>query len=290
MVVTLIFKTMKKQIFSILKGLFLILLIFIPSVSNGQGDRAFIKKFMTKLPGLSSGKELKSYRMTAVYTNRDLYGNFTGKIKVTGDYTRGLPGDSVTWKNIFISSSNSFEEPFPSGTRQNYMENIRYVPSPKMIEAPAFKKFPSNPENVYARNLIWDMFSTEIFAWKYNDSLKLNTPYTIPDINGQFDMAEIGKYSHNKIVLCWKGISEFDGEMCAVIDFTALDNKLELNMEMIKSKGTEQYWGNVLVSLKTGDLEQAFIYSGTIQEIEVKGMKDKFLVKTIRELEVTKIQ
>ena len=27
------------------------------------------------------------------------------------------------------------------------------------------------------------------------------------------------------------------------------------------------------------------MYTGTIQEIEVKGMKDKFLVKTIRELE-----
>jgi hypothetical protein len=30
--------------------------------------------------------------------------------------------------------------------------------------------------------------------------------------------------------------------------------------------------------------------SGTILEIEVPGMKDKFLTKTIRELEVEKIQ
>lgn len=32
------------------------------------------------------------------------------------------------------------------------------------------------------------------------------------------------------------------------------------------------------------------MYSGTIQEIELAGMKDKLLVKTILELEIIKIQ
>jgi hypothetical protein len=229
--------------------------------------------------------------MTGVYTNRDLYGNFTSKTKVTGDYTRGFPGDSVTWNNIYISGSNNFSEPFPAGKNQEYMENIKYVPSPKMVEEKeAFKNFPSSPENIYARNLIWDMMSFEIFAWTYYDSLKLNDPYIIPDINGQFNMADIGKYSHDKIMLCWKGISEINDELCAVVDFTAIDNKVELSMDQIKTKGTEQYWGTILVSLKTKNIEHAEMYSGTIQEIEVKGMKDKFLVKTIRELEVNRIQ
>jgi len=35
--------------------------------------------------------------MTAVYTNRDLYGNFTGKTKVIGDYTSGFENGSVSW-------------------------------------------------------------------------------------------------------------------------------------------------------------------------------------------------
>ena len=38
---------------------------------------------------------LQKYRMTAVYTNRDLYGNFTGKTKITGDYTMGLENGNV---------------------------------------------------------------------------------------------------------------------------------------------------------------------------------------------------
>jgi hypothetical protein len=281
---------MKKIMNSGFKGILLILIIFIPFISAGQSSKAFVKKYLTQLPDVPVGKSLGKYRMTAVYINRDLYGNFTGKIQVSGDYTRGLPGDSVTWDNVLLSSSNSFKDPFPAGRKQLYMENIKYVPSSKILEESVFKNFTSNPENVYARNLMWDMFSLEIFAWNYYDSLNLNKPYIIPDIKGEFDMAEIGKYSHDKVVVYWRGVSEIRGELCAVLDFTALDNKLELTMDIIKSRGTEQYWGSLLVSLKTKSIEQASLYSGSMQEIEVKGIKDKILVKTIRELEVTRIQ
>jgi hypothetical protein len=37
-------------------------------------------------------------------------------------------------------------------------------------------------------------------------------------------------------------------------------------------------------------IESAAMYGGTIQEIEVPGVPNKFLVKTIRELWVEKIQ
>jgi hypothetical protein len=283
---------MKKNSITGLRVAILVILIVIPIFCHGQSEKTFIGKYLKVLPAASEKKsnDLLKYRMTAIYTNRDLYGNFTSKQKVTGDYTRGLPGDSVAWNNIYISGSQSFEEPFSSGSKQEYMENIKYIPSPKMVEEDAFKDFPSSPENIFARNLIWDMLSLEIFAWNYYDSLKLNDLYIIPNITGQFNMADIGKYSHNKITLCWKGVSEINNELCALIDFTAIDNKIELNMDMIKSKGTEQYWGTILVSLKTKNIEQAVMYGGSIQEIEVKGMKDKFLVKTIRELEVDKIK
>jgi len=227
--------------------------------------------------------------MTAVYTNRDLYGNLTGKTMVSGDYTCGLPGDSSMWKNVYISSSNSFSEPFPKGKKQEYMENFKYFPSYKMIEEKAFKNFPKSIENIFARNLIWDMMSAEVFGWNYYDSLKLNVPYIIPNIKGDFNMAEIGSYSHNKIMLCWKGITEMNGQLCAIINFNAIDNKIELSMDQIKSKGTEQYWGTVLLALKTHYIEQCEMYSGTIQEIEIKGMKDKMLTKTIRELYIDRI-
>jgi hypothetical protein len=81
-----------------------------------------------------------------------------------------------------------------------------------------------------------------------------------------------------------------NNELCAIIEYRAVDNLLEINMDQIKGKGTEQYWGTTWVSLKTGVIEYADTYSGTIQEIRVKGMDNKFLAKTIREICVDKIQ
>ncbi len=266
------------------------LLISLPLVSNGQSEKAVIKKFLTKLPEVAVSTLLQKYRMTAVYINRDLYGNFTGKTKVVGDYTNDLENGIVEWNNVFISASNNFSEPFPAGTKQEYMENLKYVPSSKMLETESLKSFPSTIQSVFAKNLIWDMMAVEKFAWDFTDSLKLNKKYIIQNKSGKFDMADVGTYTHNNIEICWSGISQMNNELCAVIEYRAIDNLLEINMDQVKGKGTEQYWGTTWISLKTKLIEYAEMYSGTIQEIQLKGMDNKFLVKTIREVDVRKIQ
>jgi hypothetical protein len=266
--------------------------IFAPSNCYGQNQKAVINKYLKELSGgkvVNDGK-LQKYRMTAVYTNKDLYGNFTGKQKISGEYTRGFENGYVVWNNILISGSNNFSEPFPSGTRQDYMENFKYVPSSEMINTGAFKGFPAGTETVFARNLVWDMMMIENFAWDYTDSLKLNRIYIIPEIKGEFAMSDIGNYSHQSIQICWTGISVVNNKLCALIEYRALDNKIELSVDQIKTKGTEQYWGTIWVALEDKQVEYAEIYGGTIQEIEVTGMKNKFLAKTIRELWVEKIQ
>jgi len=264
--------------------------IMLPSVLTGQQENQFIGKYFKALPRTTVSESLQKYRMTAVYINRDLYGNFTGKTMVMGDYTRGLDNGTVAWNNIFISNSGNFEESFPAGNRQEYMENMHYVPSPAMLDPVAFKDFPATPVTVFAKNLVWDMMAIEEFAWNHTDSLTLNQAYSIPDPGGQFNMAGIGNYSQPRIQLCWTGISSIDGELCAVIEFTALDNKIELTLDALKSRGTEQYWGTIWISLDTRLIRLATMYGGTIQELEIQGMKDKILAKTIRELRVDKIQ
>jgi hypothetical protein len=266
------------------------LLIIAPSVSNGQSEKAVIKKYLSELPDHQIGKTIQKYKMTAVYTNRDLYGNFTGKTRISGDYTRGLPGDSAMWNDVYISNSNNFSDPFPAGTKQEYMEKMKYVPSSKMLDKGSFKNFPVKTESIFAKNLVWDMIAIEEFAWKYTDSLRLNRYFIIRPKSASIDMGGVGKYSHDNIQIRWTGISEINNELCAIIEYRAVDNLLEINMDQIKGKGTEQYWGTTWVSLKSGLIEYADTYSGTIQEIQVKGVDNKFLVKTIREIKVDKIQ
>jgi len=259
------------------------------SVTLGQSENEVIKKYLTELPDISVNVSPQKYRMTAIYINRDLYGNFTGKNKVSGDYTRGLKGDSCMWNNVYHSNSNKLEESFSEGSRQNYIEGFKYLSSPDMLKAESLKGFPSSPEAVLSKNLIWDMMGIESFAFNHHDSLKLNEAYDIPDSGNQFDMADVGSYAHSGISLCWTGISAINGSLSAVIEFRAIDNKLELSMDVLKTKGTEQYWGTIWISLSDGMIEKAEMYSGTIQEIIITGMENKFLVKTIRELWVDKI-
>jgi hypothetical protein len=283
---------MKKKIIQVIMFVILISEFVSPATVYGQKQKNVLKKYLQELPSGSPANDgnLQRYRMTAIYTNMDIYGNFTGKTKVTGDYTSGFEGGYAEWNNVFVSDSKNQSDPFGEGQKQEFMEDFKYIPSDNMMNEAAFKNFPTSIDNIYARNLIWDMMSIEIFAWRYNDSLKLNRTYVIPDIKGEFNMADIGKYNHAAIQLCWTGISMINKELCAVIEYRALNNKLEIATGNIKTIGTEQYWGNTWISLKSKQIELAQMYSATFQEIEVKGMKDKFLIKTIRELEVKRVQ
>lgn len=282
---------MKKKSILVSAGLIAVLLTVTNSVALGQSDNDVIKKYLTVLPHVRVNVSPQKYRMTATYINRDLYGNFTDKNRITGEYTKATKGDSCIWNNVYLSSSSRFEDSFPSGTRQDFIEGFKYIPSPDMVLKPgSFTGFPPTPDAVYSKNLIWDMMAFETFAFTNHDSLKLNKSYDIPDSGNEFNMGDIGTYEHSGISLCWTGISALRDKLCAVIEFRAIDNKVGLSMEAVKTKGTEQYWGTIWISLSDSMIEKAEMYSGTIQEITMTGMENKFLVKTIRELTVEKIQ
>lgn len=282
---------MKRKLNQGFTGFLISLLLIVPSALNGQSEKAFIKKYLSELPKISTINSPVRYRMTAVYTNSDIYGRFSGKLKISGDYTKGLENGNARWNNVFISNSSQADEEFKEGIKQEYMENFIYEPSAKIVtESGAFGNFPSSLEVVYSKNLVWDMLSLETFGYEYYDSLKLNIPYVISDIKGQFVIADLGDYTHKEVLLCWTGVTNFNNQLCSVIEFTAPDNRITMDMQQIKTKGTEQYWGTILISMKSKNIEHAVMNSCTVQEIEVAGMKDKFIMRTIRELEVNRIQ
>jgi hypothetical protein len=283
---------MKNNLILTIAGILFMTGIVLPVATFSQSNKSIVKKYMQELQSGSPENDgrLQKYRMTAVYVNRDLYGNFTGKTIITGDYTRGAKDGTVVWNNVLIAESNKDSNPFPSGIKQEYMENFSYTPSMDMLKKEAFASFPANPESVFARNLVWDMKMIEQFAWQYSDSLKLNKEYRLIDHQKKFEMADIGNYQHASIWLTWTGISFINNELCAVIEYRAVDNVVGIEMDQISTKGTEEYWGTTWVSLNTRQIEYAETYSGTFQEIAVKGLKDKFLAKTIREIKVERIK
>ncbi len=277
--------------------------LFMNSCSSSGRDVFKVKNFPDSLPGIELEETTpQKYLMTAEYFNKDIYGNLFGKIKVTGEYTRGLDSGYVCWNNVYIAQVNepaqSFNEPAQSfndpaqsygeGERQDYMENIRYIPSQDMLEESYFQKF--NIDDVFVRNLIWDMMAIEEYAWDYYDSLQLNKTYVVRDIGGSFDMADIGTYDHAKIEADWIGISMMNKRLCAIIEYRALDNKVELNTDILKSKGSELYWGKTWISLENKQIEYAQMYSYTVQEMEIREMPNKILAGTKREIKLERIK
>lgn len=54
----------------------------LPASGFGRNQKEIIMKYLTSLPEGKFENILKKYRMTGLYVNRDLYGNFMNKTEV----------------------------------------------------------------------------------------------------------------------------------------------------------------------------------------------------------------
>jgi hypothetical protein len=255
------------------------------------GQKRRVSDYLKELPKdlKIDNKTSQKYLMTADYYNKDIFGNFQNKTRAIGEYTRGLGDGFVKWNNVYIANSDKLEEAFPEGTKQEYIENMKYVPSEKLLEESFFEKFPTDPNSMFARNLIWDMMCIEELAWKYFDSLELNRDYAAAESNQEIQLAGSGSYYNKDVQISWIGITRMNNEICAIIDYRVFDNLLELDVPGLKSKGSEHYWGKTWVSLNDKQIEYAVMYSSTIQELNITGLPESIIVKTTREVKVEKM-
>lgn len=234
---------------------------------------------------------VQKYQITTDYFNKDIFGNFFNKQRYQGIYSRGYSDGKVKWNNVAVSSSNVEKGVFPAGNPLSYMENFSYTVSPEMMKAESFPNFPST--EVDAKNLVWDMMGFEGFAWLYFDSLKLNEYYESQAFNGKVPMEGVGTFENRNILIKWSGITVKNGENCAVIEFLAMDNPLDLSVETeyfkLVAKGRSHYWGTILVSLSDKQIEQAILHEDVILDMVMPDGK-KQLANTTRLLTVEKLK
>jgi hypothetical protein len=114
---------------NLLAGLFLTTILIVNPSALFSQKSIKVKNFPESLPKIElDEKTPQKYLMTAEYFNKDIYGNPSSKFKVTGEYTRGLDSGYVCWNNAFIAHVNSPSESYQERVRQDYMENITYIP------------------------------------------------------------------------------------------------------------------------------------------------------------------
>lgn len=266
-------------------------LMIIASQLYAQSAKKIDYLSMTRLP---SGLELSeskpySYTMTADYFNHDILGNFLNKTRVKGIYTRGLENGKVGWNDVTIAQANSKDQPFPAGDKQEYMEGFTYDPKSDLMKESAFPGFPA-ATGVFAKNLVWDALSFEVFAWVYYDSLTLNTPFKAGNINGAVDLEGLGTFENKDIILTWTGISKMNGEPCAVIEFNAMENPINFKSEFFEMKGRSNYWGTLWMSLTDKQIERGVLYEDVNMEMKMGGQEKSQLLNTSRKIDFDKLQ
>jgi hypothetical protein len=234
-------------------------------------------------------KTPQSYLVTTDYFHKDIFGNFFQKERYQGTYTRALGNGKVKWTNVTKETINNEKTEFGNGSPLAFMEEFSYTVSVDMMKAESFPNFPQSEVN--AKNLVWDVMGIEGFSWLYFDSLKLNIPFAAPAFNGKIPMEGVGTFENRNIVLTWTGVTLKNDEPCAVIDYLAMDNPLDLSIDSeyfkLIAKGRSHYWGTILVSLSDKQIEHALLHEDVILDMVLPDGK-KQLTNSTRLISIEK--
>jgi len=210
----------------------------------------------------------RTYKFTVVYNSANNRGEISGRQRFTGEYTRGLPDGEVVWRNVTSATATGETGPFGASQKRDFMEGFRYRNDFETTFSPDFfKGFPATA--VMERNLVWDTGMIETFGQRSFDDLRLNEPYHA--ISGDAPMPGVGVFHNRDVVLEWVGRSLRNGVECAVIEYQAFFNPLEIAMGGMTLNGRSDYWGQIWVSLETKQIEYATLYESVVGDMKLPG-------------------
>jgi hypothetical protein len=211
----------------------------------------------------------RTYHFSVIYYSANRTGEVIHRQQVTGDYTRGLPNGDVEWKNVFDAQVDGATAPFPATPKLDFMEGFRYRNDMGATLAPDFfKSFP--PTAVMERNLVWDTGMFEWFGQGFFDRLQLNQPLQILN-NQDVNMPAIGTFHNQNGILEYVGLSQRNGQQCAVIDYRAFLNPVQIAMSGMTMQARSDYWGEIWVSLATKQIQYATINEEVNGELKLPG-------------------
>ena len=222
----------------------------------------------------------RAYRFTVDYTIADSTGDVTLRQRLTGEYTRGLSGGDVMWKNVAQAEAPGATAPYAAPQRRDFMEGFRYRNNlAASMQPDFFKGFP--PTAVAERSLVWDTGMIEHFGQDFFEHLKLNQPYHAIS-NQDAGMPGVGSFHNRDVVLEWIGSSQRNGQDCALVKYQAFFNPLEIVNGGMTLKGRSDYWGEIWVSLATRQIEYGTLYESVVGEMKLAGQDGARIVNIFR--------
>jgi len=222
----------------------------------------------------------RTYRFTVEYDTTSTKGEMLLRQRLTGEYTRGLAGGDVAWKNVTQADAAGPTAPFGAPQKRDFMEGFRYHNDLGDTLKPGFFK-PFPPTAVFERNLIWDTGMIEHFGQDYFEHLKLNEPYHSIS-NEDVTMPDVGTFHNREVTLEWIGRSQRNGQDCALIQYQAFLNPLEIDNGGMTLKARSSYWGLIWVSLATKQIEYGTLNETVVGELKLPGQDTTQVINVLR--------
>jgi hypothetical protein len=238
-------------------------------IENGPAPKTLAEYFSFDPAELTLQENVpQKYVLSTKWRNRDLYGNLTGEFIVKGDYTRALGEGIVRWNDVFIIAPPDSAGAAPDSSFFEGMEGWSYKSPEDIATAGFFNRLPSDDSQHALRTLIWDAVAFEVFAWTYFDKLRLNETVAAEEFEDfTAPMADWGKLIMKGLRLTWTGVTELEGEPCAVIDYRSWANPVESSSLVMSIKGRSLYWGEIWISLEDKQIERATMNEDVIVEM-----------------------
>jgi hypothetical protein len=222
----------------------------------------------------------RTYHFTVDYNDADGVGQIVRRQRVTGDYTRGLPNNEVVWNNVTIADANAATGPFETPQKRDFMEGFRYRDDlPGTMAPDFFKSFP--PAAVLERNLVWDTGMFEWFGQNYLDQLRLDEPFHT-GADQDVKMPGVGTFRNHDVVLEWLGRGRRNGQDCALIEYRAFFNPVDITMGGMSMHARSDYWGQIWISLADRQIEYATLYEEVTGKMTLPGQSAPQPVNVLR--------
>jgi hypothetical protein len=240
----------------------------------------FLIAFLAFTSAHSAPRDAGTWRFVCDYYNLDVHGNLTGRQRVSAQYARGLPGGKVQWSDVTVAEGKEWADVFPAPRKREFMEGFNYPLSSiaNMMQPDFFTGFPTDAHQ--ERNLVWDVHMFEQFAAAYPDKLRLNTPYHAQ--SGAIQLADAGTFTNHDTQLTLTGVSGRGGEKCALIDYTAFFNKVDMTAPGMHMQGRSHYWGQIWVGKSTRRIKYATLFEDVLGDVTLSNQPQPMVINVFR--------
>lgn len=221
----------------------------------------------------------QTYRFVCDYYQLDIKGNLASRHRVSGRYTRGLPEGKMRWNDVTVAQGKDFTDTFAVPEKREFMEGFTYslADGRDMLKPEFFPGFP--PLAIQERTQVWDTHMLESFVAEM-PKLALNTPYRFE--SGEVPLAGAGTFTNHDIQLTWTGLGRRNSQECAVIDYRAYFNKVNVSSPAVTLTGRSHYWGQIWVALSTFDIEYATLSEDVLGELKLPNQTAPMTINVFR--------